>query len=110
MDRGLVQAFTHPVGTFYEIELRPVLDAAVRNKVAMELNATKLGNRELVSDYLESCAKAGASVVVNSDAHVGEEVGSFHDALLLLKEVGFPENLLANRSREAVVSFFGVTW
>jgi putative hydrolase len=110
MGKGAVQAFTHPVGTYYEIDLDPVLDAAVANSVAMELNATKLGNRELVIEYLEKCARTGASVVVNSDAHLGEEVGRFHEAIQLLNEVGFPENLVVNRSKEAIAAFFGVTW
>jgi putative hydrolase len=110
MGKGIVQAFSHPVGTYYEIDLDPVLDAAVVHKVAMELNATKLGNRELVTDYLERCAHRGAAVVVNSDAHLGEEVGGFHEAMQLLKDVGFPENLVVNRSREAVAAFFGITW
>ena len=110
MGKGFVQAFTHPVGTYYEIDLDSVLDAAATHKVAMELNATKLGNRSLVMSYLEKCAKKGAAIVVNSDAHVSEEVGSFHDALLLLKEVGFPEKLVVNQSREAIAAFFGITW
>ena len=110
MGRGFVQAFTHPVGTYYEIDLDPVLDAAVAHKVAMELNATKLGNRDLVTSYLEKCANRGAAIVVNSDAHLGEEVGSFHEALLLLKEIGFPEKLVVNQSREAIAAFFSISW
>ena len=110
MGKGYVQTFTHPVGTYYEIDLDPVIDAAVAHKVAMELNATKLNNRDLVTSYLEKCAKKGAAIVVNSDAHLGEEVGNFQEALLLLKEIGFPEKLVVNQSREAIAAFFGVTW
>ncbi len=110
MGKGFVQAFTHPVGTYYEIDLDPVIDAAAAHKVAMELNATKLSNRELLISFLEKCAKKGAAIVVNSDAHLGEEVGAFDEALMLLNEIGFPEKLVANQSREAITAFFGVTW
>ena len=110
MGKGFVQAFTHPVGTYYEIDLDPVIDAAAAHKVAIELNATKLSNRELVISCLEKCAKKGAAIVVNSDAHLGEEVGAFDEALMLLNEIGFPEKLVVNQSRETITAFFGVAW
>ena len=110
MNKGLVKIFTHPVSTFYEIEIDPVIDAAVANKVAMELNATKLGNRDLITGYLEKCAKKSAAIVVNSDAHIGEEVGAFDEALRILRDVGFPEELVVNQSKEAITAFFGIMW
>jgi putative hydrolase len=110
LQRGIVQVFTHPVGTYYDIDIEPVIDAAAENSVAMELNATKLKQRKIVIDYLEKCAARGTNIVINSDAHLGEEVGEFREAVELLREIDFPEELIINRNRETTSSFFEVDW
>jgi putative hydrolase len=110
LQRGLVQVFTHPVGHYREVEVEPVIDAAVSAGVALELNGAKLEEHDLIFRYLETCARRDALMVVNSDAHVGEEVGVFDTALKLLEEVGYPKHLIVNRSREAIESFLKITW
>jgi putative hydrolase len=108
--KGLVQVVTHPVGSYCEIEIEPVIDAAASAGVALELNSTKLSRREPIIRYLEICAVRDALLLVNSDAHVGEEVGVFDTALKLLSEVQYPKHLIVNRSRETIESFFKITW
>jgi putative hydrolase len=108
--RGFVKVLTHPVGTYYEIDLNSVLAAARENGAALELNASKLGQRALVTDFLERCAAENVPVVVNTDAHMADEVGEFASAKRLLEEVGFPESLVVNRSVESIASFFGFQW
>lgn len=110
IQRGLVHVFAHPVSNYISVAVEPVLQAAAANRVALELNASKLADRGAVIRYLERCAELEAPVVVNSDAHVAEEVGAFGPAVDLLREVGFPESLVVNRSADAISSFFGLTW
>jgi putative hydrolase len=110
LGKGLVQVFTHPVGHYCEIEIDPVIDAAVSAGVALELNGAKLEQRELIIQYLDKCARRDAFIVVNSDAHVGEEVGVFDVALKMLREVQYPKHLVVNRSREAIESFLKIQW
>jgi len=110
LSKGFVQAFTHPIGQYYEVEIDPIIDAAVAGGVALELNGAKLDQRNLIIGYLEKCAKKGASIVVNSDAHLGEEVGVFDEALKLLREMRFPEHLVVNRSKDSIASFFHIKW
>jgi putative hydrolase len=110
LGKGFVQVFTHPVNTYFDIEIDSVIEAGAANDVAMELNATKLGERSVVIDYLEKCARQNASIVVNSDAHLGEEVGNFAESLDLLRAIDFPENLIVNRSRESIEAFFKIKW
>jgi putative hydrolase len=108
--RGFVKVFTHPVGTYYDIDLKSVLAAARASGTALELNASKLGKRGLVVDFLERCAAENVLVVVNTDAHMADEVGEFSRAKDLLGEIGFPERLVVNRSIESIAAFFGFNW
>jgi putative hydrolase len=108
--RGIVRVFTHPVGTYSDVHIEPVITAAAKHRVAMELNATKLGEKKIVMDYLEKCANLGASIVVNSDAHLGEEVGRVTEALGILREINFPKELIINSSKKRIASFFGIDW
>ena len=51
------------------------------------------------------CAKHGAHVAVNSDAHYLSQVGDVASAVALLEEVGFPKELVINSSRERLEAF-----
>jgi putative hydrolase len=107
---GFVKVLTHPVGTYYEIDLEEVLAAARQNGTALELNASKLSQRVLAAKFLERCAAENVPIVVNTDAHMADEVGEFASVKDLLGEVGFPERLVVNRSIESICGFFGFQW
>ena len=47
-----------------------------------------------------ACKKYGVPLVVNSDAHFETQVGNFTQALELLREIDFPEELVLNASAE----------
>ena len=110
MTKGNIKLFTHPIATYYDIELDPVTDAAICSKVALELNSRNLSERKPVVGFLEKCAKKSAPIVVNSDAHTAEEVGLISGALELLSETGFPLELVINRSPASISTFFGFEW
>jgi putative hydrolase len=110
MGRGFVKVLTHPIGTYYPIDVGEVLAAAKVGGTALELNASKLGQRSLAAGFLERCASEHVRVVVNTDAHMVEEVGEFSFAKDLLAEVGFPAALVVNRSIESIEAFFGFRW
>ena len=46
------------------------------------------------------CKKAGAPIVVNTDAHFMTELGRADASLQMLEEIGFPEELVINSSVE----------
>lgn len=47
-----------------------------------------------------ACKKYGVPIVVNSDAHFESQVGCFDQALQMLSEIDFPEELIINASAE----------
>lgn len=110
MRKRFIHVFTHPVGTYYDIDIGAVVEAAAEYGVALELNGSKLNDRSIYRSFLEKCEELNAYIVVNSDAHLGEEVGDFGGAEHLLSEMRFPEHLIINRSRESITSFLKVEW
>ncbi len=53
----------------------------------------------------ELCKKHGTSICVNSDAHYCDMIGKFDPAIEMLREIDFPEELIANRSLSALREF-----
>jgi len=54
------------------------------------------GSQEQMKEILRMSMEEGISVVLGSDAHFYTGIGDFSHALHLLKEVGFPEELVLN--------------
>ncbi|MBQ8636397.1 MAG: phosphatase [Clostridia bacterium] len=52
-----------------------------------------------------TCKKLGTHICVNSDAHYCDLVGRVDAVVELLKEIDFPEELIANRSFETLKKF-----
>ena len=51
---------------------------------------------------LKLCVKYGVEIMLGSDAHREEDVGDFTRTEKILKEVDFPEELIANTSTELI--------
>lgn len=53
----------------------------------------------------ELCKKHGTPIVVSSDAHFCTDIGNYTNALELLYEIDFPEELVMNRDYETFCDF-----
>ncbi|MCC8190165.1 MAG: PHP domain-containing protein [Planctomycetes bacterium] len=63
------------------------------------------GSRERVETLARVCAENGTRVAVASDAHLDDMVGSVAPALEMLGRIGFPEELIVNRSLESFLGY-----
>lgn len=52
-----------------------------------------------------ACKKYGVSIIVSSDAHFEAEVANFDNALHMLEEIDFPEELIVNSSMDRVYAY-----
>lgn len=88
-----------------DIEVDEVVAATRDRHKLIELNEHSFGYSEWIEDrcrhVAERCAALGCPVVVNTDAHIACDIGRFDHVLALLEEMGFPEELVANRSAAA---------
>lgn len=61
--------------------------------------------RENLITMLKLCEKHGVTVSVGTDAHFATAVGKMDEAQALMREISFPEELVANTSVEKYLSF-----
>ena len=107
MKHPSVSIIGHPNDAKYPLDLEELVSCAARERVMLELNDTSLtpGNyrgdvRAEAKEMLRLCAKYGVSVSLGSDSHGRARVGDVSHCEVLLAEVNFPDELVANRTLE----------
>ena len=74
------------------------------NEASVRPGSYRKNGRENAAVVLDRCAHYGVKVVVSSDAHVECDILRHRYALELLKTVHFPEELVVNRSVDALMA------
>ncbi|MBQ0072337.1 MAG: phosphatase [Spirochaetales bacterium] len=102
-----VNIIGHPDDGTYEVDMDTLAKAAKDNHILLELNENSVkpsgyrkNSRENSIRMLEACEKYGTKVIIGSDAHIEYNIGNHKYAHELLQEVGFPEELVVNKSVE----------
>lgn len=76
----------------------------------IEINAQSFDCRQgsipIYREIALSCKKIGCGICINSDAHFSRCIGQFYNALLILSEIAFPENLIMTRSYKILKDYF----
>ena len=90
-------------------EVDPVLEHARELGKLIEINehSFETGTKRALGAchrIAERCAELGVGIVVNSDAHIACDIGRYPHVEAMLEEIGFPEELIANRSAEAFLA------
>ena len=103
MENPYVDIIGHPGDPRYDIDYKAVFRQAKETGTLLEINNASLipggfrdGSQENVKEILRMSMEEGIPVVLGSDAHFYTGIGDFSHALALLKEVGFPEELVLN--------------
>ena len=103
MAKECVNIIGHPDDSRYPIDEERLVREAKRNHVLIELNNASLkaggprvGARQVDLRILEYCKEYEVPIVINSDAHVADEVGDIALAMDLVEQVGFPQELIVN--------------
>ena len=88
-------------------ELDVVIKRAKELNKPIEINEHSFsweGHHQVVCrDVAIRCAEMGTSICVNTDAHMSCEVGRTVKAQAMLEEIGFPQELIINRTRESFI-------
>lgn len=91
----------------YDIE--PVIRAAREAGKAIEINnhsfSFRKGSREICREIAIACRDIGTKIVVSSDAHSCFDIGVFDEAVQMLKDINFPEELIMNTSADKFEKF-----
>ena len=109
MKNPYVNIIGHPDDGRYEIDYEALVQGAKEYGKVLELNNHSMDpdcNRQNAVEndtvMLELCKKYQVPVVMDSDAHFDLLIGEFDRARNLLEKLDFPEELVLNRSVDAI--------
>lgn len=109
MQHPKVRIIGHSDDGHFPLDYEEVVREAKKQKILIELNNASFNPRGFRINAVENdiqilglCVKYGVEIILGSDAHREEDVGNFSEADKLLAKVGFPEELIANRSLSCV--------
>ena len=112
MENPYVNIIGHPDDNAFPVDYEALVRGAKENHVLLEVNCNSLhprcvrtGGRENYRILLNLCKKYAAPIIVNSDAHCELDICRSQAAYALLEEVGFPEELVVNRSLDAAAEY-----
>lgn len=108
LDNPYVDIIGHSGSPDYEYNIEQVLSKAKKEHKMIEINNNshliRKGNVEICMQIAKKCAQMGVYVVVGSDAHFSGNVGNFTEAVSMLREIDFPEELIANLNLKRFLS------
>lgn len=97
-----IDCIGHPGNPYYPMDYGAIIHEAKRYNKLLEINnqsfVFRKGSRVNCIHILELCKKNEVRVAVSSDAHICFSVGEFTDALLEIRNVGLPKELIVNRT------------
>lgn len=112
MKNPYINIIGHPDDGRYEIDYERLVAAAKETGVLLEINNNSLnpnGFRKNTAPndrtILKLCREQEVPVILGSDAHVATDIGRHERAEKLLAELDFPEELVVNRSVEALMPY-----
>ncbi len=95
-----VDVLCHTESEQFDYDFDAVCGECARRGRLMEVNVSRLRRhgeaRKRYEKILEACRRHGTMIVVNSDAHFYTAIGQFQPAEELIRETGFPEELILN--------------
>ena len=115
MENPHVKIIGHPDDARFPVDYDTLAAAAREHHVLLEVNSSSLhprsarqGARENYEKLLERCIHYQTPIIINSDAHIAEDVGNHQAAHELLEAVDFPESLVVNTSVEKLREYIPV--
>lgn len=107
-----VNIIGHPDDSRYPVDYETIVCAAKEYNKLLEVNSSsfhpqspRCGTHENYAAMLSYCIKHGVSIIVNSDAHIENDVKNHTAAMHLLDEINFPEELVVNYSLKRVAAY-----
>ena len=95
-----VDVFGHMGQIPYRCDYRAVVKAMAENRKILEVNAAscrvRRGSEKNCMELLRLCMEYGVEVVLSTDAHFTELIGRVEPSIELVRQVGFPQELILN--------------
>lgn len=115
MKNPYVKIIGHPDDDRFPLNYEEIVRTAKEEHVLLELNNSsvapngfRINAENNIITILELCKKHRTSVIMSSDAHIFTEIGNHSYVKKIIDEVLFPEELVVNRSLEALQKFINI--
>lgn len=112
MKNPSINIIGHPDDGRYEIDYRALVQGAKEYGKVLELNnhslepgCNRINAVENDTEMLKLCMEYQVPIVMSSDAHFDTLIGGFDSAVSLLSSLNFPEELVLNRSVDAIKGY-----
>ncbi len=109
IDNPYVDILGHIGSPDYLFDIDKVVPYAKEKNVCIEINnhtfISRPQNVERCREIALACKKYSAPIVVNSDAHFMAGIGYVKNAVAMLKEMDFPEDLIMNLNAERFIKY-----
>lgn len=94
----------------YPIDIPAVVHACRQHSKLIEINSSSFrirpGSKEICRKVAKECISQKVKLLISSDAHFRDSIGSHKEAIHLLEELNCPEDLVINTSKERLLSYF----
>jgi len=110
MDMPKVKVISHPGNPRFPVDHEVIVKHAAHTGTAIEVNNSSFGisrggDSSNIEDIVHLCARHHAPLVINSDAHIAQQVGIIDNALRLVEEAGILAEQIVNRTLESTLTF-----
>lgn len=108
-ENPLVDVIGHCGDPRYCFDIEPIVKLFARYGKVVEINNhsfhSRKGASEVCREVALCCMRNDVPVVVSSDAHFAGCVGEFEDAIRMLEDIKFPEELILNADSDRFTAF-----
>lgn len=105
----LIDIICHSGSPAFPYDYEYIIKLAKKNGKLIEINNhtffVRKGSITNCRKIAELCKKHEVGIVVSSDAHMFTDIGDYTQALGMLEEIGFPEELVMNTSYEKFAAY-----
>lgn len=112
MQNPCVKILGHPDDSRFPLDYEELVKAAKREGVALELNNSSLNPRnsrqngkDNIKTMLKACKQYDVPILMGTDSHICYTIGRFEEALAVLEETDFPEELVLNANPDNIRQF-----
>ncbi|MEG1442057.1 MAG: phosphatase [Oscillospiraceae bacterium] len=109
LENPYVTILGHSGNDVYKYDIETVVRKAKEKNKCIEINnhsfTVRKGSKENCRNIALMCKEIGTPIVVSSDAHSCFEVGVFENAIKMLEDINFPEELIMNTTAERFTKY-----
>lgn len=112
LENPYVDILGHTGSPKYTYDIDTVVKRAGELNKMLEINASSFkwrkSNIKNCTKIAEMCKKYHTRISVNSDSHICFTIGEYEEPIKMLKEIDFPEELIANRTLASIKEFLNI--